>query len=229
MTNYISSIFKLVYVEYKDFCNRPLEKPEDNTLFKLILSQPIISNSIKQNEDNNNTQHKKDSNEHNTDLKPIIEIDDIKQEKDNDNNSVHSIERSYHTDHSDENKIGMGNLKRKSCDECFLDYLSTCLPKTNRNYFGYIFKVITLFREALNKFKPGDDRLSFPKNVEYTEVRNAELCPDLCNDFIGDFLDTAHYFGMKDENERNEVIDLMQHLCQWLFENGQTTSRLSLL
>ena len=101
--------------------------------------------------------------------------------------------------------------------------------RTNRNYFGYIFKIITLFREALNKFKPGDDRLTFPKNVEYTEVRNAELCPDICNDFISDFLDTAHYFGMKDENERNEVVDLMQHLCQWLFENGQTTSRLSLL
>lgn len=117
--------------------------------------------------------------------------------------------------------------KRKSCDETFLEYLYDCAEKTTGKYFAFIFKFIVLFREALNKFKPGDEKSLFPNDKDYSQIRNCELCPDICNDFITDYLEGANYFGMSEDNE-DEFIELMQHFCHWLFEKGQTTARLAM-
>jgi len=240
MANYVPILFKLIYGEYKDFCSRVLEKPEDNTLFKLILDN---HNQIKSDqtdeysdeEDMKDEKEGKEGKEGKEDSEIPIKQEVVDKDKDKDKNGESLDTKDVKDEKSTnanipvttENKAPLP--KRKSCDENFFNYLQICQTKTNRNYFGYIFKLIALFREALNKYKPGDDKSTFPKNVEYSQVRNAELCPDLCNDFITDFMESANYFGMTDEIERVEVVDFVQHLCQWLFENGQTTSRLSLL
>ena len=117
----------------------------------------------------------------------------------------------------------------KNCDQVFYDYLKDSASKCSQNYYIFLFKFVILFRECMNKFKPGLNTAEMQKGVEYTQIKNAESCPDLCNEFITEFLESADYFGMNKDHERLEFIEVIQHFCQWLFENKYTSSRLSLL
>ena len=103
-----------------------------------------------------------------------------------------------------------------NCDEVFYEYLTTFKNKTNEKYFTLLLKFILLFRECnenkkkvMNKLKP-------------------EELPDLCNEFYGEFLDQNDFFGIDDQDDRNEIIDIIQHFCFWLYKNDFTKSKLSL-
>jgi len=52
--------------------------------------------------------------------------------------------------------------------------------------------------------------------------------PDLCNEFYGEFMDQNNFFGIDEQDERNEIIEIIQHFCIWLFKNEYTKSKLSL-
>ncbi len=116
-------------------------------------------------------------------------------------------------------------LTPSNIDEIFFFYLKEFYNQTNPEYFHFMFKFIIMFRQCINKFKkessfnPPD-----PKNY-FTQNNNAETIPDLCNDFFTDFLEPKDYYGM----EVMELIDVIQHLCNWLFINKYTTSRLTLV
>ena len=105
--------------------------------------------------------------------------------------------------------------QEKSCDYAFWKYLENVHENANRDFFDFSTKFIILFRECIN----------LKKLNKYTEVNSAEVVPDLCNDFVGDFLDKYDMFGM----DIKDIIDSIQHCCHWLWANGYTTSRLSLV
>ncbi len=113
----------------------------------------------------------------------------------------------------------------KNCDQMFYEYLKYLSGICNSNYFVFAFKFVCLFREALNKYRKND----LDTNIEYSQVNNSEKVPELCNEFISDFLENADYFGMNSEQEKNEFIELIQHFCYWMFENSYTTSKLTLV
>lgn len=64
---------------------------------------------------------------------------------------------------------------------------------------------------------------------EYTSFVNPETVPEICNEFVTEFLENNDYFGIPSDYERNEIIELIQHFCLWLYQNGYTQSRLSLV
>lgn len=109
----------------------------------------------------------------------------------------------------------IGNGAVNTCDAAFWKYILFIYERSNREYFDFAFKFVILFRECVN-LKRGET---------YSQVETAEIVPDLCNDFVGDFLDHYDYFGL----DVNELIEIIQHCCQWLWENHFTTSRLSLI
>lgn len=113
----------------------------------------------------------------------------------------------------------------KCCDEVFYEYLKMLATKTNEKYFIFAFKFVVLFRECLNKFKQNERDAT----KEYTQVYNSDQVPDLCNEFINDFMEGAGFFGLDSDEDKLELIEIIQHFCFWLFENSYTTSRLSLL
>lgn len=115
--------------------------------------------------------------------------------------------------------------KIKNCDEVFFEYLKDISSKCKRDYFVFAFKFVVLFRECINKFKSNE----LDKSKDYTEVYNSDQVPDLCNEFITEFMENADYFGLNSEENKNELIEIIQHFCFWLFDNGYTTSRLTLL
>ena len=115
--------------------------------------------------------------------------------------------------------------KAKNCDEVFFEYLKDMATQTNKDYFIFVFKFAVCFRESINKFKTNE----VDPNKEYTEVYNSDQVPDVCNEFITEFMENADYFGMNSDDNKNEFIEIIQHFCFWMFDNGYTTSRLTLL
>jgi hypothetical protein len=113
----------------------------------------------------------------------------------------------------------------KNCDEVFFEYLKVLSNKCNQKYFIFAFKFVVLFRECLNRFKVNEKDPS----REFTQVYNSDQVPDLCNEFINEFMENADFFGLNTEDDKLELIEIIQHFCFWLFENQYTTSRLSLL
>lgn len=107
------------------------------------------------------------------------------------------------------------NQTEKTCDGAFWKYICFVYEKSNRDYFDFAFKFVVLFRECIN-IKKGDT---------WTKVESAEIAPDMCNDFVSDFLEAYDFFGL----DVNELIEIIQHFCHWLWENNHTTSRLTLM
>ena len=108
------------------------------------------------------------------------------------------------------------SLSNKSVDEGFWKYLQYCSSRTNQKYFEYLFKFIVLFREFLNVYKGNDFT---------TTDKSNEVVPDLCNEFVGEFMEKHGYFGIV----MSDLVVVIQHCCHWLWENGFTSSKLSLV
>lgn len=107
------------------------------------------------------------------------------------------------------------NRSEKTCDGSFWKYIMFLHEKCNRDYFDFAFKFVVLFRECIN----------LKKGETWCQVESAEIVPDMCNDFVSDFLENNDYFGL----DINELIEIIQHFCHWLWKNSHSTSRLTLI
>ena len=117
------------------------------------------------------------------------------------------------------------NIKVQSynLDCIFFFYLKEFYKSVNKVYFWFILKFIILFREFLNQ-----TRKNFVKNGEnkdFTQLYNAEIIPEIFNEFLLDFMESYDYFGLN----KNELIELMQHFCYWLNINRYSQTQLSLI
>ena len=124
------------------------------------------------------------------------------------------------------NLISRKNLSspqnEKTCDEVFTEYLINFINKTNRQYFSFILKFILLFRECYDISKNKGKKENEKKTV--TNILSPDGLPDLCNEFYGEFMEMNGFFGI----DKNEIIEIIQHFCIWLFKNGYTKSKLVL-
>jgi len=116
-------------------------------------------------------------------------------------------------------------LNNKICDDIICQYLDYIAPITNQDYFIFATKFIILFRECVNEIQKGKDA-KYSEN-EYTTVENAEIFPEQCNEFFSNFLERNNFFDFSEE-DRTELIEIIQNFCYWLFLNSYTKSKLSL-
>lgn len=111
-----------------------------------------------------------------------------------------------------------------SIEHIFFKYLRDVSRKTNKDYFWFMFKFIFILREFLNQKNketfPSD--LVFDDKTLYTQLFNAEKIPDLCNDFYIDFMEPSKFYGLNAQ----ELVEVIQHFCFWLYKNGFTQSHL---
>ena len=89
-----------------------------------------------------------------------------------------------------------------------------------------MLKFILLFRECYDVSKNKENKDENRKAI--TNTLPPEGLPDLCNEFYGEFLEPNNFFGICDDREKNEIIEIIQHFCIWLFKNEYTKSKLSL-
>ena len=112
-------------------------------------------------------------------------------------------------------------------DELFFLYLKEFAGKTNKDYFWFMMKFIVLFRECINTLRENNIKKEdqSENNKLYTQIYNAETVPEICNDFFVEFMEPYKFFGLNKE----ELIELIQHFCYWLYSKQYTQSHLTLL
>ena len=113
----------------------------------------------------------------------------------------------------------------KTCDDVFYEYLYIFKDKINDKYFSLLMKFVLLFRECYDISKNKDNK---GQKKAVTNELTPEGLPDLCNEFYGEFMEPNNFFDIDDQDERNEIIEIIQHFCIWLFKNEYTKSKLSL-
>jgi len=123
------------------------------------------------------------------------------------------------------NSIQIKDRNEKTCDEAFSEYLISFMNKTNRKYFSLMLKLLLLFRECYNISK-NKDKKEEEKQAVTNSLPPKEL-PELCNEFF-EFLEKNGYFGITENGEENEIVEIILHFCTWLFKNRYTISKLSL-
>jgi len=146
-------------------------------------------------------------------LLKVGEKNETEKEKEKENNEVNNKEN---------NNNNHGSDKKLTYDEIIHKYLEAVAEKTNKNYFTFACSFSILFRESYNHLKRKDNPDLIGK--DYSSFNGAEELPDTCNDFITEFMDKNNYFNL----DQNEVIEIIQHFCSWLFENGHTFQMLTL-
>jgi len=110
------------------------------------------------------------------------------------------------------------------CNEVFADYISRIAKVTKKEVLVKFITFVTLFRECLNSMNKKDSNGCSVE--EYTQDNNAEDAPDISNEFVTEFLETdASFFDF----QKDEVIEITQNFCQWLYDNNFTCSKLSLI
>lgn len=146
-----------------------------------------------------------------------------------------------------------------TCDELFAKYLAEVSSKTNEDYFKIVAKFVMLYRECLNKYGwlklfeniapqieteeqknlPTASDATSPKVTrqilltveqinqmkdEYCTVNNGEFAPEVANEFVVLFL-PDNRGGL----EASECINLVINLSEWLFANGYTCTKVSII
>jgi len=119
--------------------------------------------------------------------------------------------------------------ENSKCDEIFAFYVFKVSKHARPEFFKKILKFILLFRECLNILY--EDRNKTKNNVnipelQYSQIFNCEDAPDISNEFVTEYLKTETNLF---EFNREEIIDLTQNFCQWLYDNNYTCSKLSLI
>jgi len=136
-------------------------------------------------------------------------------------------EESYFDDNQKSDETPLQKTTSPNIDGLFYLYLREFSKKTNKNYFWFLLKFIVLFREFINQKKKETVRkeLETENKKEYTQIFNAENIPDICNDFYIEFMEPKNFFGLN----QNELIEVIQHYCFWLYSNKYTQAHLFLL
>ena len=118
-------------------------------------------------------------------------------------------------------------LNSYNLDQLFFNYLKEFSKKVNDDYLWFMFKFIVLFRECINLKNKEQIRSEnkSDKRQLFTQIYNAETVPEACNYFFLDFLMPYDNFGLN----KDELIELVQHFCYWLYINQYTQSHLTLL
>lgn len=126
-----------------------------------------------------------------------------------------------------ENSNNLNKTNSPPLEQIFFLYLKELSTKTNKEYFWFVNKFIVLLREFINSFKKEQVReeLKTENEKEYSQLFSADGIPESCNDFFLEFMQPNQYYGLNE----NELIELAQHFCFWLYYNKYTHSYLTLL
>ena len=131
--------------------------------------------------------------------------------------------------------------EQTKCNLVFADYLCKIAKIARRHILLKFVTYVTLFRECLNlsynnKNTKDDSNKenSVVKDIsetindqlDYSELNNAEDAPDVSNEFVTDFLESdPNFFDL----DKEEIIEITQNFCSWLYDNNYTCSKLSLI
>jgi len=109
-------------------------------------------------------------------------------------------------------------------DLVLMNYLDKMSVYCNEEFYTKLIIFVTLFREHINYINK--DKIE--NGNEFSQTKEAEDVPESSNEFITDFLfpnDQDYGLGFT----KDEAIDLTRNLCNWMYINNFTCSKLFLL
>jgi hypothetical protein len=136
-----------------------------------------------------------------------------------------------------------------NCDDIFAQYLRHLSTMVCTNFYSTMERFVLLYRDCFNQFgwlkkaeadcrearvtleeknvqARVDSYKDFINTYEFCIINNGELLPEICNEFVTIYLnDKKDIAGF----DRAEAIDYVRHFCHWLFINGHTCSKLSMI
>lgn len=118
-------------------------------------------------------------------------------------------------------------VDKPSIDEVFFLYIKYLYNKINKDYFSFALKYIIIFRKYINMEKKDAINKKFltEQKKEYTQIYDAEIIPDLLNDFLIEFMEQYNYFSL----DKEKIIEIIEYFCFWLYLEGYTNSHISKL
>jgi hypothetical protein len=136
-------------------------------------------------------------------------------------------EECYYDDNQKNSDVPLKKINSPCVDGLFYLYLREFSKKTNKDYFWFLIKFVVLFREFINQKKSEFVRKDIitDDKKEYSQIFNAESIPDICNDYYIEFMEPHNFFGLN----QDELIEVIQHFCYWLYSNKYTQAHLYLL
>lgn len=129
-------------------------------------------------------------------------------------------------------KKGLIPQKDSSIDEAFIIYIINFAKVTqNTNLIEAIIKFIVLLRENINIVGPEHKErvISFGINLNsdnrqpYSKYNTCQDLPEFVNDFISVFVPLDELFFI----ELDELLDLTNNFCNWLFVNNLTNLKIA--
>ena len=139
----------------------------------------------------------------------------------------HNFLRAFlESDHDPNKKL---ENSKAPADQVLIEYLNKSRTHVVPSFFLQLLKFVLLFREHANKIKREKE-----SDADFTESHEAEDVPDGSNEFIVEFLVPEQKNEQRGEGinfgfGKEEAIDLTQNLCQWMYENNFTASKLTLI
>ena len=215
-----------VLSKFENFLNNETRKPV--SLDQTVNDKTITLNIIKENLDKIFKQCK---NELFSNIEKIEDYNFYKLIMDNWEKESPELQTECYFDNSIRNKDKENCVNEKvnslNIDGvCYL-YLREFSKKTNKEYFWFMNKFIILFREFLNQTKKSviKEEYKTENKKDYTQIYSPEGIAELCNDFFLDFMEPKKNFGLN----QDELIELTQHFCYWLYHKQYTQNYLTLL
>lgn len=146
-------------------------------------------------------------------------------------NTINSVTTAIQMNDSLNQIEGNITFKTFTIDECMIQYLIFISSYTNIEYFHFALLFLILMREFLNNFSPLYNQKIYHSSLnscEYTTDKNvtAQELPTYCEAFIADFLEPNDYYSIHDPDE---ILQIIQHFCYWLYDRGYTSLRMSLV
>ena len=116
-------------------------------------------------------------------------------------------------------------IEMPNLEEIFFIYLKEISKITNIDYFSFIIKFIVILRDFINISRKSlvSKDIEGQQKVYYSQICNAEVVPEICNNFFISL--PKNNFNL----DKNELIEIVQHFCYWLYENHYSESHLVLL
>jgi len=106
-----------------------------------------------------------------------------------------------------------------SIDEAFIKFIIYSHKKISDNYFLFVLKFILYFRKSIT--------CSSDVNI-FTDITSANSIPDYANNFFI-YMNENKFFDLTSDEDRLELVSLIEYTCLWLKENGYSKSKLNLI
>lgn len=140
----------------------------------------------------------------------------------------------------------INNIKRLNCNETFALFLAYSFKFVSIEFYREIAFFVVGFRHIANKigwdiYREEHKNAEIDFELEFCQEQNAELLPNMSNEFIVEFLPECFFSGkLLSESESltffgSDAIRLLRmilmtkHFCHWLFVNKFSKSKIEIV